>query len=456
MAVHVIKRGLDLPIAGAPEQTIDTARVPRRVGVVAEDYIGLRPTMFVKPGDAVKRGQPLFEDKKNPGVIITSPGAGTVVAVNRGEKRAFQSVVIELSDAERRGEAEQVTFTAYTGKDPAGLSRDDIKALLLESGLWTALRTRPFSKVPAPGTTPHSIFVTAIDTNPLAPNPELIVKGHEQDFERGLICVAKLTEGRTFLCKRRGAAIPANPNTGIQIEEFEGVHPAGTVGVHINRLDPIASGKVVWHLNYQDVIAIGKLFGSGKLYVDRVISFAGPQVRRPRLLRTRLGVSTDELAVDELAPGDNRLISGSVLSGRTAQGDIFGYLGRYHHQISVLKEGREREFLGWLAPGRGKFSVLPVFISKFLNGRAFNFTTSTNGSHRALIPIGTFEKVMPMDIQPTFLLRSLLIGDIEEAEKLGVLELDEEDLALCTFVDTGKHDFGVYLREMLNKIDKEG
>lgn len=455
MAVHIIKKGLALPIAGDPEQRIDTGRVPKRVALLADDYIGLRPTMLVQVGDIVKRGQALFEDKKNPGVIFTAPGAGTVIAINRGEKRAFQSVVVELNTAELKGEADQVSFASYTGNEPAGLSRDQIKALLIESGLWTSLRTRPFSKIPAPDATPHAIFVTAIDTNPHASNPELVIQGHEKDFERGLVCVAKLTEGRTYLCKARGAAIPANPNTGIQIEEFEGIHPAGTVGVHINKLSPVSHKKTVWHLNYQDVIAIGKLFGSGKLYVERVVALAGPSVKQPRLLRTRLGASTDDLVSEELKDGEQRVVSGSVLSGRTAQGDIFGYLGRYHLQISALREGRDREFLGWAAPGIKKFSIIPVYLSKLLGGK-FDFTTNTNGSPRAMVPIGMYEKVMPMDIVPTFLLRSLLIGDMEEAEKLGVLELDEEDLALCTFVCPGKHDFGVHLRDMLNKIDKEG
>jgi Na+-transporting NADH:ubiquinone oxidoreductase subunit A len=455
MAVHTIKKGLNLPLAGDPEQVVDGNRVPKRVALLADDYIGMRPTMLVQAGDAVKRGQPLFEDKKNPGVLFTSPAAGTVVAVNRGEKRAFQSVVIELNASELKGEGEQVTFASYTGNDPAGLSRDQIKALLVESGLWTSLRTRPFSKVPAPGTAPSAIFVTAIDTNPHAPNVETAIKGHEKDFERGLICVAKLTEGRTYLCKARGASIPANPNTGIQIEEFEGVHPAGAVGVHINRLAPVSHKRTAWHLNYQDVIAVGKLFGSGKLYVDRIVSLAGPSVNKPRLLRTRLGASTADIVAGELKDGEQRIVSGSVLSGRTAAGDIFGYLGRYHHQISVLREGRDREFLGWLSPGTKKFSVIPVFVSKLFGGK-IEFTTNTNGSPRAMVPIGMYEKVMPMDIIPTYLLRSLLIGDMEEAEKLGVLELDEEDLALCTFVCPGKHDFGVHLREMLNKIDKEG
>lgn len=459
MAVHTIKKGLRLPISGEPEQRIEAASPSRRVALLGEDYIGLKPTMFVQAGDPVKRGQALFEDKKTPGVVYTAPAAGTVAAIHRGAKRAFQSLVIEVSEAERNGtlgDADFAAFEAYTGNDPAGLSRDQIRALLVESGLWTALRTRPFSKVPSPETIPHSIFVCAMDTNPLAASVDVVIKGRERDFEKGLICVAKLTEGKTFLCKARGSAVPANPNTGIQIEEFDGPHPAGTVGLHIHLLDPVHREKSVWHIGYQDVIAIGRLFSTGKLDVDRVISLAGPSVQRPRLLRTRLGASTDELVAGELKPGEPRVISGSVLSGRAAYGEVFGYLGRYHHQVTALPEGRQREFLGWLAPGTNKFSVVNVFASRLMGNKTYNFTTNLNGSPRAMVPIGTYEQVMPMDILPTFLLRALIVGDVELAEQLGVLELDEEDLALCTFVCPGKYDYAEYLRSMLNTIDKEG
>ncbi|MCC6697272.1 MAG: Na(+)-translocating NADH-quinone reductase subunit A [Candidatus Hydrogenedentes bacterium] len=459
MAVHTIKKGLNLPISGEPVQEIDRVRQPRHVALLADDYVGMKPTMAVAAGDAVKRGQRLFEDKKNPGVLYTAPAAGTVAAVNRGAKRAFQSIVIELNEAEAQGKvtgADVVRFENYTGNDPAGLSRDQIQALLLESGLWTAFRTRPFSKVPAPGTVPHSIFVTAIDTNPLAPSVERVIAGREEDFQRGLICVAKMTEGKTYLCKARGAAVPANPNTGIAIEEFEGAHPAGTVGVHIHRLDPVHREKTVWHIGFQDVIAIGHLFKTGGLDVERVISLAGPIVKKPRLISTRLGASIDDLVGGELKDGESRVISGSVLSGRVARGEVFGYLGRYHQQVSVVREGREREFLGWMAPGSEKFSIINLFVSCLSRGKRFAFDTSTNGSKRAMVPIGMYEKVMPMDILPTHLLRALIVGDLERAEQLGCLELDEEDLALCTFVCPGKYEYGPILRQNLDVIDREG
>ncbi|MBX7255049.1 MAG: Na(+)-translocating NADH-quinone reductase subunit A [Candidatus Hydrogenedentes bacterium] len=457
--MHTIKKGLDLPIAGQPEQTISQAALPRKVALLADDYVGLRPTMSVAVGDAVKRGQTLFEDKKTPGVRYAAPGAGTVVAVNRGAKRAFQSIVIELTESERSGsptDADFASFAAYTGKNPAGLSRDEIRDLLVESGMWTAFRTRPFSRVPAVDSKPRSIFVTAIDTNPLSPSVEAVLKGRDHEFELGLICVAKLTDGRTYLCKSAGAAVPVNPNLGVQVEEFAGPHPAGTVGMHIHRLDPVSRNKMVWHIGYQDVLSIGRLVSTGKLDVERVVSLAGPTVKRPRLVKTRAGASLDELTANELEAVENRVISGSVLSGRTAMGDILGYLGRYHLQITALEEGHKREFLGWIAPGKSKFSVIPVFLSRLLGAKSFRFTTTTNGSARAMVPIGMYESVMPMDIQPTFLLRALIMGDIERAELLGCLELDEEDLALCTFVCPGKYDYGQILRENLETIYKEG
>lgn len=459
MGFHRIAKGLDLPITGQPKQQIDAAVLPQRVALVADDYVGMKPVMHVGVGATVKRGQLLFEDRKTPGVRYTAPGAGTVVGVNRGAKRALQSVVIELNPSERAGTPDpndDVQFEAYTGKPIPALSVDEIRALLIESGLWTAFRTRPFSKVPAPDAEPHAIFVTAMDTNPLAPSVDFIYQGNEQQFQTGLLCCAKLSNGNVYLCKAPGSAVTAGPHDGVNIEEFEGPHPAGTAGLHIHVLDPVHREKTVWHLGLQDVIAMGALFETGKLDLTRVVALAGPSVKNPRLLRTRLGAATDDLVAGELEDGDHRVISGSVLSGRTAQGEIHGYLGRYHQQISVLSEGREREFFGWLAPGKEVFSTLNAFLSCFFRGKKFDFTTSMRGAPRAMVPVGMYERVMPMDLMPTFLLRALISEDLERAEELGCLELDEEDLALCTFVCPSKFDYGPILRKNLTRIEKEG
>jgi Na+-transporting NADH:ubiquinone oxidoreductase subunit A len=466
MGAHKIKLGLDLPITGEPRQEVHEGRAVGSVAVIAADYIGMRPAMAVKVGDVVKRGQLLFEDRKTPGVRFTAPGAGTVVAVNRGERRALQSVVIKLTDAEFAGETkddEMQSFESFTGKKAGQLSRDQVRDLLVESGLWTALRARPFSRTPSPSAdAPHSIFVTASDTHPLSPDVDVVMAGREDDFQAGLEAVAKLTEGKTYLCKMQGSAVAAGSASGVSVEEFSGPHPAGTVGVHIHTLDPVFREKTVWHIGYQDVIAIGELLRTGKLPTERIVSLAGPLVDRPRLIRTRVGASIDDLTGGRelLKPeGDTRVVSGSVLHGRDAQGEIHGYLGRYHQQISALAEPHEREFMRMVMPGPDVFSTVRAFVGAIfhqISPRKFAMDASANGSHRAMVPIGMYERVLPIDVMATHLLRALLVHDTVFAEKLGVLELDEEDLALCSFVCPCKNDYTTALRETLTIIEKEG
>ncbi|KAA3660135.1 MAG: Na(+)-translocating NADH-quinone reductase subunit A [Calditrichaeota bacterium] len=448
MGLTKLKKGLDLPINGAPEQTVHNCEPVSQVALVGDDYIGMKPTMAVDVGDTVKLGQLLFTDKKMEGVKYTSPGAGKVVAVNRGEKRIFQSIVVELKGND------QVTFDNFKANDLKSLKRDQVQNQLIESGVWTALRARPFGKVANPATTPHSIFVTAMDSNPHAPEASALLEGHEDDFINGLEVISKLTEGKVFVCKSPGDKISTG-SVNAEVAEFSGPHPAGLVGTHIHFLDPVNREKTVWHVGLQDVIAIGVLFTTGKIHTERIVSFSGPTVKHPRLLKTRPGALIDELTSGELKEVENRQISGSVLSGRTASGP-YAFLGRYHQQIFALEEGRKREFFGWLGAGVNDHSVKNIVLSKLFSGKKFNMTTTTNGSRRAIVPNGGYEQVMPMDIQPTFLLRALAVNDLEEAEKLGALELDEEDLALCTYACPSKRDFGPSLRENLTIIEKEG
>ncbi|MEC7471993.1 MAG: Na(+)-translocating NADH-quinone reductase subunit A [Pseudomonadota bacterium] len=442
-----IKRGLDLPIAGAPAQRVEAGRPVRSVAVIGFDYPTMKPTMAVQVGDRVKLGQLLFSDKKSPGVNYTAPGAGVVSAVHRGEKRVLQSVVIDLDGDE------EVTFASYSPAQLDGLSSEQVRENLQQSGLWTALRTRPFSKVPAIDATPASIFVTAIDTHPLAADPAVIIAEQAEAFEAGLKVLGNLA--KVFLCKAPNASLPGESLAKVQVESFNGPHPAGLAGTHIHFLDPVSASKSVWTIGYQDVIAVGKLFTSGRLSVERVVSLAGPVVEQPRLVRARLGANLDELTAGELQPGANRVVSGSVLGGRTAHG-AFAYLGRYHQQVSCLREGKEREMLHYLRAGVEKHSILNIYISKLMGGKKFAFSTSTNGSPRAMVPVGNYEEVMPLDVLPTQLLRALIVGDTEVAQKLGCLELDEEDLALCTYVCAGKYEYGPILRDNLTRIEKEG
>ncbi len=469
MGTHRFRRGLSLPIAGAPEQTLDDSPAPGAVAVSAADYPGMKPAMQVGPGDAVRRGQLLFEDRRQPGVRFTSPAAGTVAAVNRGAKRALISVVVRVdpSDQASAGGA-GVGFASYTGRHPSGLSREEVQALLVDSGDWVALRARPFGRTAAVDSAPKSIFVTAMNTEPFAPAADRIVEGRGGDLERGLAALARLTDGPVHLCRAPGTLAGVEASEPVRVEEFAGPHPAGAAGLHIHTLDPVNRGKLVWQIGLQDTLAIGRLFATGEPDVQRIVALAGPPVGRPRLLRTRLGASLADLTRGEVGSGGEavpdggvRVITGSPLSGRTGIGertpaDLHGYLGRFHDTVSVLADDRGRHFLGWLKPGFGAFSRARAFGAALLPRRSFAMTTTTHGSPRAIVPIGLYESVFPWDLQPTFLLKSLVAGDIERAEALGCLELLEEDLALCTFVCPGKTEYGPYLRDALELIEKEG
>jgi len=290
----------------------------------------------------------------------------------------------------------------------------------------------------------------------LAANPNVIIEKHSADFCSGLTLLGKLVNGPVHVCVRAGESITGLlASDALQVHQFAGPHPAGNAGTHIHKIDPVSARKSVWSIGYQDVIAMAKLFTTGKVSVERIVSLAGPQVDNPRLLTTRLGANLQELTAGLLRDGDNRIVSGSVFGGRNAYGP-FAYLGRYHNQISVLLEGNERPFLHYLQAGTNRFSSLPIYLSYLFKRKLFPFTTSTNGSERAMVPVGSYEKVMPLDILPTQLLRALIVGDTETAQALGCLELDEEDLALCTFVCPGKYEYGPILRDNLSRIEREG
>lgn len=445
-----VKKGLDLPITGAPELRIDDAQPVRHVAILGTDYVGMKPTMEVQEGDKVKLGQLLFTDKKTEGVRFTAPASGEIVAINRGEKRRLLSVVIKVDEQE-----EAMTFASHDRGALATLDRQLVVDQLVETGLWTALRTRPFSRTPAPDSKPADIFVTAVDTHPLSADPGVIINENTQAFEDGLKVLTRLTEGNVFLCTGEKGDVPGGDIDGVQTESFKGPHPAGLVGTHIHYLSPVALHKSVWHIGYQDVIAYGKLFVDGKLDVTRILAVGGPRADKPRLVRTRIGASLEELFEGEvIEPHGTRIISGSVFSGFAAEGKLT-YLGRFHNQVSLLEEGNKRTFMGWLSPGVNRHSIMGIYLSKFKGLHNFAPTTSTNGSERAMVPVGNYERVMPLDVMPTQLLRSLIVGDIESAMDLGCLELDEEDLALCTYACPGKYEYGPILRDNLTMIEKE-
>ena len=444
-----IDKGLDIPIAGKPQPVISDAAQVSSVGLLGWDTPGLKPRMAVAVGDRVKLGQTLFVDKRNPDVRYTAPGCGTVSDIHRGERRVLNSVVVDLDgdDAE--------SWRAVDPGQIASVGAEEVRTTLAESGLWTALRTRPFGRIPAPDTTPNSIFITATNTNPLAVDPALVIAEDTEAFLTGVRIVSRLTDGATYVCTRAGAEIPCPEGEQYRQAEFSGPHPAGLVGTHIHFLDPVSIKKTVWHIGYQDTMAIGRLFLNGRLPSERVIALGGPMVKNPRLLRTRRGASSAQILAAELLSGDARVISGSVLSGHRAAG-MLGWLGAYHNQISVIAEGSPREFLSFMRLGRHRYSSLRAFASCWLHKGDYDMTSSQNGSPRAMVSTGSFERIMPLDILPTVLLKALLVRDTESAQQLGCLELDEEDLALCSFVCNGKYNYGPHLRKALDEIETSG
>jgi Na+-transporting NADH:ubiquinone oxidoreductase subunit A len=441
--------GLDIPIAGKPAQEISGGRDATAVALLGNDYVGLRPALQVEKGDRVKLGQTLFADRKHPDIRYTSPGSGVVTGINRGARRALLSIVVSLD-----GDDEEV-FSCWPARDLPALRRDQVRDTLLASGQWTAFRTRPYGRVPDAGTQPHSIFVTAMDSEPLAARPEVVIQEHPADFTNGLTVLSHLTEGPVFVCKAPYADLPEAPSDRVCIVAFSGPHPSGLAGTHIHFLAPVGAKRTAWHLGYQDVIAIGKLFTTGRIWTERIVALAGPMVREPRLIRARLGADIEALTRGELAEGAARIISGSVLSGRAAR-QPENYLGRFHNQVSVIAEaepGSDRASAE--AADRG-FSTYSLSVSRTPRKRRFSLTTALHGRPKAMVPFGQFEWVMPLDILPTQLLRALLVGDTDMAQALGCLELVEEDLALCSFVCPSKLNYGPLLREALEHIEREG
>jgi Na+-transporting NADH:ubiquinone oxidoreductase subunit A len=455
--VHIVKtkKGLDIPLAGAPDLQIDSGKSVRTVAVLGRDFIGLKPQMTVQPGDNVRLGDPLFVDKRDPDVPYVAPGSGTISAVNRGARRALLSVVIDLDENEE-GEP---SHPELANANIESLADGEIRAALFASGLWAAFRTRPYSKVPQSDSSPRSIFVTAIDTNPLAANPAVVVVGQEEFFEAGLHVVSKLSQGPVFLCTASDWVGPTGDAGKVQHAGFSGPHPAGLVGTHIHHLDPVGAERTAWHIGYQDVIAIGILFRDGRISTERTIALGGPGIEKPRLVATRLGASVDELVAGELlqdgtASGVPRTISGSVLSGRTASG-AEAFLGRYHVQISAIPDYGNRRLFGWLGP-IDRVYTFSGFLKRRQGHRPKLFSTARHGRPTAMMPVDAFEQIIPMDVVPAPLLRALLIMDTDQAQALGCLELDPEDLALCSFVCPGKNDYGAALRVNLEHIEREG
>jgi Na+-transporting NADH:ubiquinone oxidoreductase subunit A len=447
-----IRKGLNIPIAGEPEQLVHPAAAVSHVALCGPDYAGLKPRLMVAEGDRVEAGQTLFVDKRDSAVLYCTPGAGTVAAINRGVRRVLESVVVRLSDPE----PDSVLFDALSPEQIESLDSEQAATRLRESGLWTAFRTRPFGRVPLSGSRPRSIFVTAVDTRPLAADPRVVIGNDNADFISGLRILPLLTDGSVFLCTGPGWDLEVEGIQRLETVAFDGPHPARLARTHIHHLDPVGPDRFAWHIGYQHVIAMGRLFTSGRIDTARTVALGGDGIEKPRLVRTRMGASIDELLEKDIRPtGGFRTVSGSVLDGRAAAGGL-AFLGRYHQQVSVITEGGDRHLLGWLGLSARKYTAAPALTASEGRGGKRLMSTSQNGRFSGMIPLRMFERVMPLDILPSPLFRALLVRDTDRAQDLGCLELDEEDLALSSFVCPAKTDYGSALRVNLDQIEREG
>ncbi|KEJ87862.1 Na(+)-translocating NADH-quinone reductase subunit A [Sulfitobacter donghicola] len=448
MQNFLLKKGLNVSISGVLNDESIKDTTVKTVAILGDDYIGLKPRLSVAVDDPVVVGTPIFTHKDTPQVQVVSPVSGRIKAINRGARRKLISVEIEVA-AEKAGDA--INFSAVGDeKTPEGLAER-----LCQAGLWTSFRTRPYSKVPAPETRPAAIFVTAMDTDPLAANPAPIIAENAAAFARGVTAISQLSEGKTYVCHAGENDIAVGDSSSVETAVFSGPHPAGLAGTHIHFLEPIHGDKTVWTIGYQDVIAVGRLLETGQYDGERIISVAGPMCGEPRVVRTVVGASMADIAAPDLATDTPvRVISGSVLSGTMGAGET-GYLGRYARQITLIEEDHKQIPMGWIRPMISKYAVQPVLGSALARG-LFPLTSNLNGGRRAMVPVGTFETLMPQDYLPTQLLRALITMDTDQAQALGAMELDEEDLSLAGFACPAKYEYGLALRDCLTIIEKEG
>jgi Na+-transporting NADH:ubiquinone oxidoreductase subunit A len=444
-----IRKGLDIKMNGQAEQMYAKAPRAKTFAIKPVDWHGLTPKIIPKLCDVVKVGTPIFYDKYHPEIKFTSPVSGLLLSINRGERRRIIEVVIEDDGKD--------TAEKFLQGDPAKMTREQITENLLNSGLWPMIRQRPYTVIARPGTTPKSIFISAFDTAPLAPDYDFVLKDMEEDFQWGINVLKQLTDGKVHLnLDGRYPSVRTLSNIkGVEINRFKGPHPAGNVGVQIHRLDPINKGELVWVVQPQDVVAIGRLFKNGKYDPSVVVALTGSRVEKPLYFKTIRGSAVAPLLENHLKEGNNRVISGNVLNGKQIDAEK-GFVGFLDSQVTVIPEGNYFEMFGWLMPGFKKFSAARSFASRWLMpNRHFDMDTNYHGGERAFVMTGEYEKVVPMDIYPVQLLKSIMVNDIDKMEQLGIYEVDEEDLALCEVICTSKIPVTKILREGLRSLRKE-
>jgi Na+-transporting NADH:ubiquinone oxidoreductase subunit A len=444
--VFSIKKGLDIKLLGEAERVITDLK-SSLFAIKPTDFIGCFPKVLVKEGDEVKAGSPLFYDKHREEIYFTSPVSGKISDIRRGAKRKLLEIVVS-SD----GKNESLDFGAA---DPQKATRKEVIDKLLKSGLWPLIRQRPYSIVAYPNDEPKAIFIPAFDSSPLAPDFDLMVHGHGEEFQAGIDVLSTLTAGKIFLnvhAEKTNSKVFLNAKN-VEINSFRGPHPSGNVSVHISRLSPLNKGETIWYVYPQDVMAIGRLFLTGKHDTTRLVALTGSEVKKRQYFKTRLGASLENMVKDNVEAGDLRYISGNVLTGDKINKN--GFMGFYHSQVTVIPEGKYFEFFGWALPGFGKFSFSRTYPSFLFPQKKYRLDTNMHGGKRAYVMTGMYEKVFPFDIYPLQLIKAILVEDIDLMENLGIYEIDAEDFALCEVIDTSKTDIQAIVRSGLEMIRKE-
>jgi Na+-transporting NADH:ubiquinone oxidoreductase subunit A len=439
-----LRKGLNIKLKGKAEKLLETAPTPETYAIKPTDFPGLTPKLSVKVGQSIKVGEPLFFDKYNPEIFITTPVGGNIISINRGERRKILEVVIQPD--------ENAGYVEFKKADPLTLSSEEIKEQLQKSGLWPFIKRRPYGIIAKPNETPKAIFISMFDTAPLAPNFDFILNGQESTFQTGLNALSKLTSGKIRLGINADSETKTFQNA--EINRFSGPHPAGNVGIHIHHISPINKGDIIWTINPQDVLFIGRLFETGKLDMSKIVALTGSEVEHPLYLKTKVGTKISSLVDGNLKNEKNqRIISGNVLTGTKISSD--SYLGFYDSEVTVIPEGDEYEFMGWALPGIDKFSASKTFMSSFLPKKEYELNANLHGGERAFVMSGQYEKLVPMDILPVHLLKAIIVNDIDKMETLGIYEIIEEDFALCEYACTSKIKVQDIIRQGINTMIKE-
>ncbi|MEN8116999.1 MAG: Na(+)-translocating NADH-quinone reductase subunit A [Bacteroidota bacterium] len=440
-----LRKGLNIKLKGSAEKVLEILPPPKTVALKPTDFQGLTPKLSVKADTEVKAGDALFYDKYHPEILFTAPLGGKVVSINRGERRKILEVVIETS--------EKAGFLEFKKADPTKLSADEIKEQLLKSGLWPFIKRRPYGVIASPDDKPVSIYISTFDTAPLAPDYNFILGDQMDTFQTGINALSKLTEGKVYLGANTDSVFSSVKN--VEINTFDGPHPAGNVGIQIANTKPINKGEVVWTVNAQDILFIGRLFENGKVDFTRKLAVTGSEVESPKYYQTALGAPVASVTEGNLidASYNQRIISGNVLTGTKVKAEC--YLGYYHSQVTVIPEGDEYEFMGWADPGFGKFSATKTYFGKLFPKKGYTLNANLHGGERAFVLSGQYEKLVPMDILPVHLLKAILVNDIDKMEQLGIYEVIEEDFALCEYACTSKVEVQKILRDGINTMIKE-